>query len=129
MLTDKDCENVYELVYSSHRGVAQAAGEFLNAKLFVHDLDETTRNLRTANGKKRGENTSRIRDMILFFIESEVCTSAVWLHRGVFSVVIRTSPCVVLANGRISPLCFSTECRKRQLMWVVFCCFGMLFWV
>ena len=34
MLSDKDCENVYELVYSSHRGVAQAAGEFLNQKLF-----------------------------------------------------------------------------------------------
>jgi len=73
VLTDKDCENVYELVYSSHRGVAQAAGEFLNAKLFAHDLDETTRNLRTAKGKKRSENTSRIRDLILFFIESEVC--------------------------------------------------------
>jgi len=72
VLTDKDCENVYELVYSSHRGVAQAAGEFLNAKLFVHELDETTKNLRTLKGKKRSENTSRLRDLILFFIESEV---------------------------------------------------------
>jgi len=72
VLTEKDCENVYELVYSSHRGVAQAAGEFLNAKLFVHDIDEATRNLRTQKGKKRSENTSRIRDLILFFIESEV---------------------------------------------------------
>ena len=35
VLSDKDCENVYELVYSSHRGVAQAAGEFLNQKLFT----------------------------------------------------------------------------------------------
>ena len=34
VLSDKDCENVYELVYSSHRAVAQAAGEFLNFKLF-----------------------------------------------------------------------------------------------
>ncbi|CAB4059132.1 STAG1_2 [Lepeophtheirus salmonis] len=33
MLSDKDCENVYELVYSSHRAVAQAAGEFLNEHL------------------------------------------------------------------------------------------------
>lgn len=73
MLTDKDCENVYELVYSSHRGVAQAAGEFLNAKLFAHELDDATRNLRTQKGKKRSENTSRIRVLILFFIESEVC--------------------------------------------------------
>jgi len=73
VLTDKDCENVYELVYSSHRGVAQAAGEFLNAKLFAHELDDATRNLRTQKGKKRSENTSRIRVLILFFIESEVC--------------------------------------------------------
>ena len=34
ILTDKDCEVVYELVYSSHRGVAQAAAEFLNVRLF-----------------------------------------------------------------------------------------------
>ncbi|CAF4497163.1 unnamed protein product, partial [Rotaria magnacalcarata] len=29
ILEDKDCENIYELVYHSHRQVAQAAGEFL----------------------------------------------------------------------------------------------------
>jgi len=72
VLTNKDCENVYELVYSSHRGVAQAAGEFLNAKLFAHELDDATKNLRTLKGKKRSENTSRVRDLIQFFIESEV---------------------------------------------------------
>ncbi|CAG9793625.1 unnamed protein product [Diatraea saccharalis] len=37
VLTDKDCENVYELVYSSWRGVAAAAGEFLNVRLFRAD--------------------------------------------------------------------------------------------
>lgn len=37
ILTDKDCEIVYELVYSSHRGVAQAAAEFLNYRLFAPD--------------------------------------------------------------------------------------------
>lgn len=37
VLTDKDCENVYELVYSSCRGVAAAAGEFLNVRLFRAD--------------------------------------------------------------------------------------------
>lgn len=39
ILTDKDCEIVYELVYSSHRGVAQAAAEFLNYRLFALDPD------------------------------------------------------------------------------------------
>lgn len=34
-LEDRDCENVYELVYHTNRQIAQAAGEFLNQKLFV----------------------------------------------------------------------------------------------
>lgn len=73
VLSDKDCENVYELVYSSHRAVAQAAGEFLNAKLFARELDEATKNsLKTKKGKRRSENTPLVRDLVQFFIESEV---------------------------------------------------------
>ena len=44
ILSDKDCEHVYELVYSSHRAVAQAAGEFLNERLFLPD-EEAVRDL------------------------------------------------------------------------------------
>ncbi len=69
VLTDKDCENVYELVYSSHRAVAQAAGEFLNAKLFTREPEEPTK---TKRGVKRSENTPLMRDLVQFFIESEV---------------------------------------------------------
>ena len=72
ILADKDCENVYELVYSSHRAVAQAAGEFLNCKLFSREPDDATKALKTKNGKKRSENTPLIRDLVQFFIESEV---------------------------------------------------------
>ena len=74
MLADKDCESVYELVYSSHRGVAQAAGEFLNIKLFTRDEEEMAQAalLRTKKGKRRSENTPLIRDLVQFFIESEV---------------------------------------------------------
>lgn len=71
ILTDKDCEHVYELVYSSHRAVAQAAGEFLNERLFVQD--ELMQGTRTKRGKKRLANTPLIRDLVQFFIESEVC--------------------------------------------------------
>ena len=71
VLSDKDCENVYELVYSSNRHVAQAAGDFLNTKLFQRD-DESTRHLKSAKGKKRSPNTPLIRDLVQFFIESEV---------------------------------------------------------
>lgn len=31
-LSNEDCENVYHLVYSAHRPIAVAAGEFLNKK-------------------------------------------------------------------------------------------------
>ncbi|XP_068205797.1 cohesin subunit SA-2 isoform X2 [Palaemon carinicauda] len=71
ILTDKDCEHVYELVYSSHRAVAQAAGEFLNERLFIPD-DEAVAALRTKRGKKRRPNTPLIRDLVQFFIESEL---------------------------------------------------------
>lgn len=69
-MTDKDCEHVYELVYSSHRAVAQAAGEFLNERLFVPE--EVVSVQRTKRGKKRLPNTPLIRDLVQFFIESEV---------------------------------------------------------
>lgn len=71
ILTDKDCEHVYELVYSSHRAVAQAAGEFLNERLFTPD-DEALAGIKTKRGKKRLPNTPLIRDLVLFFIESEL---------------------------------------------------------
>merc|ERR1712088_168360 len=71
ILSDKDCEHVYELVYSSHRAVAQAAGEFLNERLFLPD-EEAVRDLRTKRGKKRLPNTPLIRDLVQFFIESEL---------------------------------------------------------
>lgn len=71
ILTDKDCEIVYELVYSSHRGVAQSAAEFLNVRLF--HLDEDSMGVvKTKRGKKRLPNTPLIRDLVQFFIESEL---------------------------------------------------------
>ncbi|XP_050514332.1 cohesin subunit SA-1 [Diabrotica virgifera virgifera] len=76
ILTDKDCEHVYELVYSSHRAVAQAAGEFLNERLFQPgDLDSG----KTKRGKRRLPNTPFIRDLVQFFIESELHEHAAYL--------------------------------------------------
>lgn len=69
ILTDKDCEIVYELVYSSNRGVAQAAAEFLNVRLFFVDASIESH---TKRGKKRLPNTPLIRDLVQFFIESEL---------------------------------------------------------
>lgn len=70
-MTDKDCEIVYELVYSSNRGVAQAAAEFLNVRLF-HLEDDNAEMAKTKRGKVRLPNTPLIRDLVQFFIESEL---------------------------------------------------------
>lgn len=84
VLSDKDCENVYELVYSSHRQVAQAAGEFLNAKLFKHEEDAPI--VKTAKGKKRGINTPLIRDLVQFFIESELHEHGAYLVDSLWDI-------------------------------------------
>lgn len=63
-------------VYSSHRAVAQAAGEFLNERLFQPvDMDPG----KTKRGKKRLPNTPFIRDLVQFFIESELHEHAAYL--------------------------------------------------
>lgn len=77
ILSDKDCENVYELVYCSHRGVAQAAGEFLTAKLFSGNRGNNAENeivtpQKNKKPKKASENAPYWRDLVLFFIESEL---------------------------------------------------------
>ncbi|KFQ69039.1 Cohesin subunit SA-1, partial [Phaethon lepturus] len=70
-LSNEDCENVYHLVYSAHRPVAVAAGEFLHKKLFSrHDPQAEE-----ALAKRRGRNSPNgnlIRMLVLFFLESEV---------------------------------------------------------
>ncbi|CAH8671635.1 unnamed protein product [Schistosoma bovis] len=77
VLEDKDCENIYELVYCTHRPLAQAAGEFLTLKLF--EVDSHAPPTRTRKGKKRSENTPLIRDLVQFFIESELHEHATYL--------------------------------------------------
>ncbi len=71
ILSDKDCEAVYMLVYSSHRALAQAAGEFLKGRLFTLNATSHTA-LCALHGKIRLPNTPLIRDLVQFFIESEV---------------------------------------------------------
>ena len=40
VLSDEQCEKVYELVYSKHKNVAKAAGSFLQEKLFKPSMIE-----------------------------------------------------------------------------------------
>ncbi|XP_023686294.1 cohesin subunit SA-2 isoform X1 [Paramormyrops kingsleyae] len=77
VLTAEDCESVYHLVYSAHRPVAIAAGEFLFKKLFSHrDAEEE------AVSKRRGRqspNANLIKTTVFFFLESELHEHAAYL--------------------------------------------------
>ncbi|KPP70306.1 cohesin subunit SA-1-like [Scleropages formosus] len=77
-LSNEDCENVYHLVYSAHRPVAVAAGEFLHRKLFSrHDPQAEE-----ALAKRRGRNSPNgnlVRMLVLFFLESELHEHAAYL--------------------------------------------------
>ncbi|KTG39529.1 hypothetical protein cypCar_00008550 [Cyprinus carpio] len=69
VLTAEDCESVYHLVYSAHRPVAVAAGEFLFKKLFSHRDPEDD-----SMPKRRGRqsvNANLIKTAVFFFLESE----------------------------------------------------------
>lgn len=85
VLTDKDCENVYELVYSSHRAVSQAAGEFLNQKLFIREPEEIVP-VKSRKGKKLSNNTPLIRDLVQFFIESELHEHGAYLVDSLWEI-------------------------------------------
>jgi cohesin complex subunit SA-1/2 len=70
VLSDKDCEHIYELVFSTHRSVAQAAGEFLSERNF--QIDANAAPMRSKRGKKMSVHAPLIRDLVQFFIESEL---------------------------------------------------------
>uniref|UniRef100_A0A8B9HJ77 Cohesin subunit SA n=1 Tax=Astyanax mexicanus TaxID=7994 RepID=A0A8B9HJ77_ASTMX len=74
-LSNEDCENVYHLVYSAHRPVAVAAGEFLHRNRHDPQAEE-------ALAKRRGRNSPNgnlIRMLVLFFLESELHEHAAYL--------------------------------------------------
>uniref|UniRef100_A0A8D0AMQ6 Cohesin subunit SA n=1 Tax=Sander lucioperca TaxID=283035 RepID=A0A8D0AMQ6_SANLU len=77
VLTPEDCESVYHLVYSAHRPVAIAAGEFLFKKLFSQREPEEE-----GAPKRRGRqspNANLIKTTVFFFLESELHEHAAYL--------------------------------------------------
>ncbi|KFO21029.1 Cohesin subunit SA-2 [Fukomys damarensis] len=77
VLTAEDCENVYHLVYSAHRPVAVAAGEFLYKKLFSRRDPEEDGIM-----KRRGRqspNANLVKTLVFFFLESELHEHAAYL--------------------------------------------------
>ncbi|XP_056151233.1 cohesin subunit SA-1a [Lampris incognitus] len=77
-LSSEDCENVYHLVYSAHRPVAVAAGEFLHRKLFSRHDPQAEEALAKRRGRS-SPNGNLIRMLVLFFLESELHEHAAYL--------------------------------------------------
>ncbi|XP_041949814.1 cohesin subunit SA-2a [Alosa sapidissima] len=68
-LTSEDCESVYHLVYSAHRPLAVAAGEFLYKKLFSNRSPEEDGMPRRG---RQSRNANLIKTTVFFFLESEL---------------------------------------------------------
>ncbi|XP_078401229.1 cohesin subunit SA-2-like [Cetorhinus maximus] len=70
VLTSGDCEQLYHFVYSAHRAVALAAGEFLHRKLFCSQESEVQDEMPERN-QKPIRNLNHIRTLVNFYQESE----------------------------------------------------------
>ncbi|VDK69070.1 unnamed protein product [Litomosoides sigmodontis] len=84
-LTLKDCVPIYEMVYCNHRGLAQAAGEFLNTKVF--------QNLQVLAPEKNRSNDNAkqlIIDLVQFFVEGDCHDHAAYL----VDALIDTNPMI-----------------------------------
>nr|XP_009664711.1 PREDICTED: cohesin subunit SA-2-like isoform X2 [Struthio camelus australis] len=69
VLSAEDCETLYQFVYTTHRPLAVAAGEFLYKRLLRHEGDEEVLPKR---GGKFGASTGQLKKLIRFFLESEL---------------------------------------------------------
>ncbi|NXH67957.1 STAG2 protein, partial [Hydrobates tethys] len=69
VLSAEDCETLYQFVYTTHRPLAVAAGEFLYKRLLSHEGDEE---VQPKGGGKSGASTDQLKRLIHFFLESEL---------------------------------------------------------
>ncbi|NXD84837.1 STAG2 protein, partial [Halcyon senegalensis] len=68
VLSGDDCETLYQFVYTTHRPLAAAAGEFLWKRLLSYEGDE----VQPKGGGKFGASTDPLKRLIRFFLESEL---------------------------------------------------------
>ncbi|KFW95506.1 Cohesin subunit SA-2, partial [Phalacrocorax carbo] len=68
-LSAEDCETLYQFVYTAHRPLAVAAGEFLYKRLLSHEGDEE---VQPKGGGKFGASTDQLKRLIRFFLENEL---------------------------------------------------------
>uniref|UniRef100_A0A0N5AWQ1 SCD domain-containing protein n=1 Tax=Syphacia muris TaxID=451379 RepID=A0A0N5AWQ1_9BILA len=75
----KDCVPIYELVYCNHRGVAQAAGEFLNTKVFQHP-----QRIPGSSAVRTHKNAQLIQDLVQFYMEGDCHQHPAYLVDALF---------------------------------------------
>ncbi|NWU44058.1 STAG2 protein, partial [Hylia prasina] len=76
VLSAEDCEMLYQFVYTTHRPLAVAAGEFLYKRLLSHEGDKK---VQPKGGGKFGATTDQLKRLIHFFLESELHKHVVYL--------------------------------------------------
>lgn len=122
-LEDKDCENVYELVYHANRQIAQAAGGFLNQKLFSK-VDNPTIEFR--RGKKQSENSSFIQLLVQFLIESELHDHPTHLVDAMWEIhdMLKDWECMtdLLLEDPVNPEDGLDDLHERYLVEIMSCC-------
>ncbi|NXU70673.1 STAG2 protein, partial [Oreotrochilus melanogaster] len=69
VLSTEDCEMLYQFVYTTHRPLAVAAGEFLYKRLLSHEGDEE---VHPKEGGKFGSSTDQLKRLISFFLETKL---------------------------------------------------------
>ncbi|NXY27784.1 STAG2 protein, partial [Pomatorhinus ruficollis] len=69
VLSAEDCEMLYQFVYTTHRPLAVAAGEFLYKRLLSH---KGHKEVQPKGGGKFGASTDQLKRLIHFFLESEL---------------------------------------------------------
>ncbi|XP_062457485.1 cohesin subunit SA-2-like isoform X2 [Rhea pennata] len=68
VLSAEDCETLYQFVYTTHRPLAVAAGEFLYKRLLSHEGNEAL----LRREEKFGASADQLKTLIRFFLESEL---------------------------------------------------------
>ncbi|NXH13332.1 STAG2 protein, partial [Bucco capensis] len=69
LLSTEDCERLSQFVYTTHRPLAAAAGQFLYKRLLSNERDEEGQ---SKGGGKFGASTDQLKRLICFFLESEL---------------------------------------------------------
>lgn len=122
-LEDKDCENLYELVYHTNRQVAQAAGEFLNQKLFIKVENPPVEFKR---GKKQSENSTFIQLLVQFLIESELHDHPAYLIDAMWDIhpMLKDWECMtdLLLEDPLNPEDVMDDTHERYLVEIITCC-------